>query len=75
MENIPMCFQGSDIETLGSEAGIEHPAELVERPVVEGEQVQDTAASAGKNFYRKFTSAKLPCMIRILDKCQGNDYY
>lgn len=44
-----MCFQASDIETLGSEAALEHPAELVERLAVEGEPVQDTPASAGKN--------------------------
>lgn len=45
-----MCFQGSDIETLGSEAALEHPAELVECLAVEGKQGQDTPASAGKNI-------------------------
>lgn len=48
-----MCFQGSDIETLGSEAALEHPAELVECLAVEGEQGQDTPASAGKNFQKQ----------------------
>lgn len=46
-----MCFQGSDIETLGSEASLEHPAELVQRPAVEEAQLQDTPASAGKKGF------------------------
>lgn len=51
-----MCFQGSDIETLGAEAAAEHPAELVERPPVEEAPVQDTLVSAGRNFHSKFLS-------------------
>lgn len=48
-----MCFQGSDIETLGSEVALEHPAELVECLAVEGEQGLDTPASAGKNCLKQ----------------------
>ena len=46
-----LCLQGSDIETLGSEAVVEYGAELLERPLVEETKLQDTkaAASAGKN--------------------------
>ncbi|XP_076583705.1 cell cycle progression protein 1 [Chaetodon auriga] len=38
--------EGSDIETLGSEAVVEYGAELLERPPVEEKKVQDTRASA-----------------------------
>ncbi|XP_070821723.1 cell cycle progression protein 1 isoform X2 [Chaetodon trifascialis] len=38
--------EGSDIETLGSEAVVEYGAELLERPPVEEKKVQDTQASA-----------------------------
>lgn len=38
--------EGSDIETLGSEVALGHPAELVECLAVEAEQGQDTPASA-----------------------------
>lgn len=56
-----MCFQGSDIETLGSEAAVEYPAELVERPVEEATPVQDTQApaSAGRNSQIKSSVACL----------------
>lgn len=53
-----MCFQGSDIETLGSEASLEHPAELVQCPAVEEVQLQDTPASAGK---KTFFNSNLHC--------------
>ncbi|XP_051235164.1 cell cycle progression protein 1 isoform X2 [Dicentrarchus labrax] len=38
--------EGSDIETLGSEAAVEYAAELLERPPVEKAELQDTRASA-----------------------------
>lgn len=38
--------EGSDIETLGSEAAVEYGAELLERPPVEETKLQDTQASA-----------------------------
>uniref|UniRef100_A0AAQ5ZZ73 Cell cycle progression 1 n=1 Tax=Amphiprion ocellaris TaxID=80972 RepID=A0AAQ5ZZ73_AMPOC len=37
--------EGSDIETLGTEAAVEFAAELVERPPVEGPELQDAQAS------------------------------
>lgn len=48
-----MCFQGSDIETLGSEASLEHPAELVQCPAVGEVELQDTPASAGSNVFQQ----------------------
>lgn len=61
MEYIHICFQGSDIETLGSEAAVEYPAELVERPLEEATPVQDTqaSASAGRNSQIKSSAAYL----------------
>lgn len=46
-----LCLQGSDIETLGSEAAVEYGAELLERSPVEETKLQNTqaSASAGKN--------------------------
>ncbi|GLD58430.1 cell cycle progression protein 1 isoform X1 [Lates japonicus] len=38
--------EGSDIETLGSEAAVEYGAELLEHPPVEEAELQDTQASA-----------------------------
>lgn len=48
-----VCFQGSDIETLGSEAAAEYGAEVLERPPVVETKLQDTQApaSAGKGLY------------------------
>lgn len=59
-----MYFQGSDIETLGSEA----LAELVQRPAEEEAQLQDTPASAGKNvFQQQFTLCvfQIKCMFHL----------
>lgn len=44
-------LQGSDIETLGSEASVEYGAELLEHPPVGETQLQDiqASASAGKD--------------------------
>lgn len=41
-----LCLQGSDIETLGSEAAVEYAAALLERPPVEEEELLGTDASA-----------------------------
>lgn len=41
-----LCSQGSDIETLGTEALVEYGAELLERPPEEEKEQQDTQASA-----------------------------
>lgn len=51
-----LCLQGSDIETLGSEAAVEYVAELLERPPVEEAGLQDTqsSASGGKNHHINF---------------------
>lgn len=48
-----LCLQGSDIETLGSEAAVEYGAELLEHPPVEEAELQDTQASApgGKHHH------------------------
>lgn len=41
-----LCLQGSDIETLGSEAAaVEYGAELLEHPPVGETELQDTQAS------------------------------
>lgn len=51
-------LQGSDIETLGSEASVEYGAELLEHPPVGETQLQDiqASASAGKNPFFRFTN-------------------
>lgn len=55
-------LQGSDIETLGSEASVEYGAELLEHPPVGETQLQDiqASASAGKDpfffFFFRFTN-------------------
>lgn len=41
-----LCSQGSDIETLGTEALVEYGTELLERPPEEGKEQQDMQASA-----------------------------
>lgn len=46
MQYLLLCLQGSDIETLGSEATVEYAAELLERPPVVEAGRQDTQASA-----------------------------
>lgn len=53
-----LCLQGSDIETLGSEAAVEYGAELLERSPVEETKLQNTqaSASAGKNPHKFFWS-------------------
>lgn len=46
-----LCLQGSDIETLGSEAAVEYGSELLEHPPVEEAELQGEQASAsnGRN--------------------------
>lgn len=40
-----LCLQGSDIETLGSEAAVEHGVEVLEHPPAGETKLQDTQAS------------------------------
>lgn len=55
-----MCFsQGSDIETLGSEAVVEEEVERLENPTVEESTLQETPLSAGKNLHTFFSLAEL----------------
>lgn len=51
-------LQGSDIETLGSEASVEYGAELSEHPPVGETQLQhiEASAPAGKNPFLRFTN-------------------
>ncbi len=49
-----MCWQGSDIETLGSEVAVEYGAELLERSPEEETKLQETlvvSQSAGKDLH------------------------
>lgn len=48
-----VCFQGSDIETLGSEAAVEYGAEVLECPPVGETKLQGTQAPAcaGEGLY------------------------
>lgn len=49
-----LYLQGSDIETLGSEAAVEYGAELLEHPPVGETKLQDTQASASTGKYPLF---------------------
>lgn len=58
-----LWLQGSDIETLGSEATVEYGTELLERPPLEKAELQDTQASAsgGPDFYIIFHNNRFSC--------------